>query len=143
MNSRILRRAIEIAKALCPQNWDDDLKSFHAAFIVKKSRIIKIGWNKKKTNPNSLRHPYINKSGRKINVYTHAELDAVLKMGRDDLSDCEIVVIRIDGQGKLNNSKPCNGCAHLLRQVNIKNIYYSTSEQNISSEILEYKIPTF
>lgn len=143
MNIKVLRRCVEIAKALCPHNWDDELKSFHAAFIVRKNRIVKIGWNKKKTNPNSLRHPYINKSGRKINVYTHAELDAVLKMGRDDLSDYEIVVIRIDGQGKLNNSKPCHGCAHLLKQVNIKRVFYSTSEQNISSEMIESKIPLF
>lgn len=134
MNPKLLNRIVDISKSMCPNVWADDLKSFHAAFIVRKNRIVKIGWNKAKTNPNSLRHPYVNKSGRKINVYTHAELDVVLKMGRDDLSDCEIVVIRIDGQGKLNNSKPCSGCAHLLRQTNIKRIYYSTSAQTITTE---------
>lgn len=125
MNAQLLNRTIEIAKAMCPSHKDETLKSSHIAFVVRKNKILKIGWNKSKTNPNSLKHPYVNKQGNKISVYTHAELDVVLKMGRDDLSDCEIVVLRIDGNGKLNNSKPCNGCAHLLRQVQIKNVYYS------------------
>jgi len=125
MKLRILKRAIETAHALCPTNWSS-VNNSHIAFLVKKNKIIKIGWNRKRTHPEISKHPYHDGY-----VGTHAELDVILKSGLDNLEDHSIIVLRIDRNGKLNNSKPCVGCRSVLNQFNVKNIFYSNSEGNI------------
>jgi len=47
---------------------------------------------------------------------------------------CDILVIRIDRTGKLNNSKPCNECIQMLKKYNINRVYYSNSEGEIVCE---------
>jgi hypothetical protein len=125
MKSRILKRAVETAHALCPINWSN-VNNSHIAFLVKKNKIIRIGWNRKRTHPEISKHPYHDGY-----VGTHAELDVILKSGLDNLEDHSIIVLRIDRNGKLNNSKPCLGCRSVLNQFNVKNIFYSNSEGNI------------
>ncbi len=122
---RILKRALETAHALCPINWSN-VNNSHIAFLVKKNKIIRIGWNRKRTHPEISKHPYHDGY-----VGTHAELDVILKSGLDNLEDHSIIVLRIDRNGKLNNSKPCLGCRSVLNQFNVKNIFYSNSEGNI------------
>lgn len=125
MKPRTLKRAVKTAHALCPINWGN-VNNSHIAFLVKKNKIIKIGWNRKRTHPEISKHPYHDGY-----VGTHAELDVILKSGLDDLEDHSIIVLRIDRNGKLNNSKPCSGCLSVLNQFNVKNIFYSNSEGNI------------
>ncbi len=125
MKLRILKRAVETAHALCPINWSN-VNNSHIAFLVKKNKIIRIGWNRKRTHPEISKHPYHDGY-----VGTHAELDVILKSGLDNLEDHSIIVLRIDRNGKLNNSKPCLGCRSVLNQFNVKNIFYSNSEGNI------------
>jgi len=125
MKPRILKRAVETAHALCPINWSN-VNNSHIAFLVKRNKIIRIGWNRKRTHPEISKHPYHDGY-----VGTHAELDVILKSGLDNLEDHSIIVLRIDRNGKLNNSKPCLGCRSVLNQFNVKNIFYSNSEGNI------------
>jgi len=125
MKLRILKRAVETAHALCPINWSN-VNNSHIAFLVKKNKIIRIGWNRKRTHPEISKHPYHDGY-----VGTHAELDVILKSGLDNLENHSIIVLRIDRNGKLNNSKPCLGCRSVLNQFNVKNIFYSNSEGNI------------
>ena len=125
MKPRILKRAVETAHALCPINWSN-VNNSHIAFLVKRNKIIRIGWNRKRTHPEISKHPYHDGY-----VGTHAELDVILKSGLDNLEDHSMIVLRIDRNGKLNNSKPCLGCRSVLNQFNVKNIFYSNSEGNI------------
>jgi hypothetical protein len=101
MKPRILKRAVETAHALCPINWKN-VNNSHIAFLVKKNKIVKIGWNRKRTHPEISKHPYHDGY-----VGTHAELDVILKSGLDDLEDYSMIVLRVDRKGKLANSKPC------------------------------------
>jgi deoxycytidylate deaminase len=116
---------VETAHALCPINWSN-VNNSHIAFLVKRNKIIRIGWNRKRTHPEISKHPYHDGY-----VGTHAELDVILKSGLDNLEDHSMIVLRIDRNGKLNNSKPCLGCRSVLNQFNVKNIFYSNSEGNI------------
>ena len=125
MKSRIINKAIDIAHALCPTNWQN-VNNSHIAFLVKKNKIIKIGWNKKRTHPEIAKHPY-----HEGYVGIHAELDCLLKINKEDLSDYKILVLRIDRNGKLNISKPCKGCQSVLSQFNLKEIWYSDKDGNI------------
>lgn len=131
MKPEVLAKAQKIAQKICSERRSKTLPAVHVAFIVKKNRIISIGFNKDKTNPNSIKYNYIGASGDKIVVNTHAELDAILKYKKSDISNCELIVLRYDGDGKLNNSKPCHGCSNLLKEKRIKKVYFSTSDGRI------------
>ena len=125
MKLRILKRAVETAHALCPTNWKN-VNNSHIAFLVKKNKIVKIGWNKKRTHPEISKHPYHDGY-----VGTHAELDVILKSGLDSLDDHSMIVLRVDRKGRLANSKPCPGCLSLLKSYNVDEVFYSDGEGKI------------
>jgi tRNA(Arg) A34 adenosine deaminase TadA len=125
MKPRILKRAVETAHALCPTNWKN-VNNSHVAFLVKKNKIVKIGWNRKRTHPEISKHPYHDGY-----VGTHAELDVILKSGLEDLNDHSMIVLRVDRKGRLANSKPCPGCLSLLKSYNVKEVFYSDTDGNI------------
>lgn len=128
MKQSVLNKATQIAHSLCPINKEN--KNSHIAFLVRSNVIEKIGLNKKRTHPEISKHPY-----HEGYVGIHAELDCILKLDKEDLSDYNMIVLRIDGKGKLNMSKPCSGCQSLLKQFNIKNVWYSDSSGNIVRNI--------
>lgn len=37
----------------------------------------------------------------------------------------EVLVIRLDGDGSLVNSKPCSDCLRVMREMGVKKIWYS------------------
>jgi deoxycytidylate deaminase len=117
-------KAVQIAKSLCPLNKEN--KNSHVAFLIRSGIIEKIGTNKKRTHPETRKHPY-----HEGFVGIHAELDCLLKMDKEDLSDYNMLVIRVDNNGKLNMSKPCEGCQSLLQQFNIKEVWYSDPKGQI------------
>jgi tRNA(Arg) A34 adenosine deaminase TadA len=125
MKPRILKKAVETAHALCPTNWKN-VNNSHVAFLVKKNKIVKIGWNRKRTHPEISKHPYHDGY-----VGTHAELDVILKSGLEDLNDHSMIVLRVDRKGRLANSKPCPGCLSLLKSYNVEEVFYSDAEGNI------------
>jgi len=125
MKPRILKRAIETAHALCPVNWKD-VNNSHIAFLVKKNKITKIGWNRKRTHPEIVKHPYHDGY-----VGTHAELDVILKSGKQDLHDHSMIVLRVDRKKQLANSKPCPGCLSLIKSYGLYDVYFSNTEGKI------------
>ena len=133
MKNKIVQKSIEIAHAICPTNRMNGLKSSHVAILVKKNKIVKIGWNKNRTHPKTKEFPYFGSKTKysRVNVGIHAELDVIMKAGKDDLSDHELIVLRVDGTGKLNNSGPCAGCCGVINQFGLKNVYFSDSNGNI------------
>ena len=62
-------------------------------------------------------------------VGLHSELAAVLRYGEDDCTDCTIINVRIDKNGKTANAKPCLGCQSVLKQVGFNEMYYSTENE--------------
>jgi tRNA(Arg) A34 adenosine deaminase TadA len=125
VKTRVIKKAIDIAHALCPTNWKN-VNNSHIAFLVKKNKIVKIGWNRKRTHPEISKHPYHDGY-----VGTHAELDVILKSGLEDLNDHSMIVLRVDRKGRLANSKPCPGCLSLLKSYNVDEVFYSDTEGNI------------
>jgi deoxycytidylate deaminase len=121
MNSKTILRAKEIAMALFPKNKEHSHRCFHVAFLVKKNKILHIGINSNKSHPRILDYEYKKYAGTK----THAELSAVLRSGREDLSDFELISVRINLRGNFAMAKPCSGCQSLLEQVGIKRVYYT------------------
>lgn len=84
--------------------------------IVKKNRILGVGFNKPyKTSPHS-NHPF-----RTI----HAELDAILDANKEDLKGSTIYVYRELRNGKIASAKPCAHCQELLKRYEIKRVFYT------------------
>lgn len=133
MNEKVINKSIEIARRICHSNKNSGIRASHVAFLVRKNKIIEIGWNKGKTHPATIKFDYIsgNDKYEKINVGIHAEFDVVMKYKKDNLKDYEMIVIRIDRNGYINNSRPCYGCGKLINNFNIKSVYYSSGDGKI------------
>lgn len=88
----------------------------HGAVIVRKNKVLGVGFNKDKTHPQSS-HPFYG---------IHAEFSAILNTKTTIPKKCDIYIYRERKDGSIANSKPCEWCERLLRTYNIKNIYYTT-----------------
>lgn len=111
---------------------------FHVgAVIAYKHRIIGRGHNSDKTNPkqkiyNTRYRKFNNDGGGAIKHSLHAEICCLnsvpYPVGKDvDWSKASIYIYRIC-PGKPNgmgNSRPCSACMNAIKDVGIKNIYYS------------------
>jgi deoxycytidylate deaminase len=126
-------RYIEISKALQPHQ--QCRRTFHTTFIVRKGKIQRIGVNSLKTHPRNLQYNYKNSDGMDIRsmVGIHSELDAVIKWGRKDCTDCVFINVRINNNGQVAMAAPCCGCQSILRQVGFKQVYY-TNNQGVFEE---------
>jgi len=127
-------RYIEISRALFDIK-NHSARTFHTTFIIKNGKIQVIGINSLKTNTRSLRLNYF-KNGEDLRklVGTHSELSALIKYGKEDCSNCIFLNVRIDKEGNIKNSFPCNGCLSGLFQVGFKRLYFT----NDSGDFEEY-----
>jgi deoxycytidylate deaminase len=48
-----------------------------------------------------------------------------------NLCKFSLLVIRVNNNNKLMESKPCSNCINYIKSLGIKKIYYSTSDSNI------------
>ena len=127
--SPLFARLSDIAKALKLSQQTG--RCFHSAFLVKQGKVIGIGINRYgKTNRISATYTSTKITNAANFIPSiHAEVDLLGKIKRiKDYSKYNVVVIRIDNQNKISNSKPCACCHSVLEQYNIKNIYYSTQD---------------
>ena len=126
-----LNKIIEVTYALINKH-NADLRCRHFSFILDRNRIISIGMNSIKTHPMNLKYNYVNKNKESISniVGTHAELNAVIKLGEEDCSRLTLVNTRINRNNLLDNSAPCSGCSDMIRQLSFKNVYYSNIKGN-------------
>ena len=125
MNSKILKRTIDIAKAMCPLNLEH--RCSHMAFLIKCGKIVHIGTNSCKSHPKTLEYDYKNHQL----VGLHAELSVCMKSDKENLRDYKMVVLRVDRNGNLANSKPCCGCQSVIKQFNIGEVWHSDSNGTV------------
>jgi hypothetical protein len=137
MNIKIYNRAVEMAKALMPNNIDG--KSYHCSFAVRKSRIVCVG-----QNSYTKLHPY-HKWGKYKNHKNlpgeyrpnlHSECSLAIRLGEEDLSDYTILNIRINRRGQPVMSDFCPNCFRLLRDLNARKLFYSDQEGNLQERAM-------
>lgn len=115
--SKILSKALKIALDL---KDIPNAKTIHFSFLVKKNKIISIGWNTYcKT------HPIANKFGHRENNI-HSELSCIINHKRKSLRNIVMINIRINKRGEIRNAIPCESCKKMLAFYKIDNIIYST-----------------
>lgn len=95
-------------------------RQFHlGSVIVKKNKVISIGFNQAKTHPKST-HRY---------NQIHAELDAIISAERKELRNCDIYIYREQADGRLAISKPCSYCESAILKAGIRRVFYTDDGQ--------------
>lgn len=126
MNQRLFNRCVEISKALKPAKATG--RAFHTTFAIKKGKIVCIGWNDYNKMHRSHKFGVYNNHKNLPNEYKasiHSEIACLIRLGEENLSDFDIVNIRIDNNNNIAHSKPCPNCQKVLSDVLPKNVYYS------------------
>lgn len=123
-------RIIEICYAL--KDKGSTGRCFHTSIIINKSKILSIGIN----NYNKT-HPKLKEFGYNPLSKLHSEMAACLRLGLTDCSNLTIVNIRINRNNKLDNSKFCNGCQNLIRQLNFSKAFYTNKLGNFEKFSLD------
>ena len=124
MNKNLERRTMQLAKAMCPLNIER--RTSHVAFLVKKSKIVHIGINLAKSHPITKGHKYQDHQHTGV----HAEVNACIKSGKENLNKYKLIVIRINRNNQIKNSKPCLGCQGIINQFGVNEVWYSTDSGN-------------
>ena len=89
------------------------------AVLVHKNIIVSVGMNSYKTHP--LMAP------RTEWPFLHAEQHAIVRAGVDNCEGLDLYVARVLKNNELALSKPCSVCTKLIKNVGIRNVYYSTN----------------
>lgn len=105
------------------------------AAIVKRNKIISFGYNHNKSHTFQAKY-----SKNKDAIYFHAEIHAIKNalntMTLNDLSKCDIYVVRAKTDIHRQNwsfglAKPCKGCFKCISEFELKHIIYSTDENTL------------
>lgn len=126
----IVDQSLNIAISLLPkakQIRNSKNKFFHFAFAYKKNKLLAIGQNNpEKTHTQALR------LAQRFNInskypYLHAETDLISRLWGKHYIDnnLSMVVIRLNKNGKLRNSKPCDRCQKIINALDITDIIWS------------------
>src|SRR5678816_4513466 len=89
------------------------------AVIVNKKLIEVAKVNSLKTNPRLCRHF--------IYPHFHAESSAIFSLGLDNCYGKDLYVVRVKRDGSTAMAKPCTQCQRLIKDVGIKEVYYTTN----------------
>ena len=95
------------------------------AVLVHRNIIVSIGMNSYKT------HPLM--AERTEWPFLHAEQHAIIRAGVDNCEGLDLYIARVLKNNDLALSKPCKVCTELIKDVGIKNIYYSTNAKEFVS----------
>lgn len=89
-----------------------------------------MGLNSHKTHPRNLRYGYRSKRQSKAGwtVGTHSEMSAVLKMDGEDCRGLTLVNTRVNRRGRLDYSRPCEGCTDLIRSLGFREVYHTARD---------------
>ena len=98
--------------------------SITAIIYDKRGRVLSVGQNSYvKSHTVMARHA--NKVGLPEKIYLHAEAHSIIKC-RNLKKAYKIAVFRYNKQGGPANAKPCPICMQIIKEVNIKNIEFTT-----------------
>lgn len=120
-------------KAKAASEMSDHAKYFLGSVVVYKNKIISVGWNTTKGNPLQQRRNEKYRFGKddKDKGCLHAEMMALLHarpyLKNLDISKVSIYVYRENRFGEMRMSRPCPACGSYIKELGIKDIYYTTN----------------
>lgn len=122
------RRALKLAK-----NRDFSHRAQHISFLVKKNKIISIGFNSCKTHRLALDHNYKWPS-------THSEIAAISRIPRQTPQNAPRIALinfRISrATGRFTAASPCPDCFKMIKSAGIGRVYFTTNSGDFDHLIL-------
>jgi cytidine deaminase len=101
----------------------------HAAALISGNKIYSSGTNK-----------FIKEIKINNQIYyktIHAEITVFKKLPKKKFHGLDIIVIRINKNLSLQNSRPCTQCIEKLYKLGIRKVYYSNEDGHIVGEFVE------
>lgn len=134
---KIIKRAIRLSYARFDPNPYQ--RRYHFAIAFDNNKPILIAEN----NPIKIDNKAF-KIGKRFNIkqykeypYSHAEshlVSQLLDRYNTIRSDLSLVVLRINRQGRILMSKPCENCQRILDAVGLNKVYWSIDSNTFGSE---------
>jgi deoxycytidylate deaminase len=145
MNNKFSNKIHRLLGLLRPHVSNSNMEQKHAALLISGGKPLTFGYNHNRMiyNRNFIRsyHAEIHSLSQFLQKNNLNSMKKVLschspcnKYTHLISKKLEILVIRLDKQGNLKNSKPCKHCLETLKKFNIKTVYYSTDEGKIEME---------
>ena len=110
--TKFVKVALDLAAAA---HRDADCYYQLCALVVKKKRVLSVGYNNPKT------HPLAKTKMKQL----HAEMDAIIRCTPEQLDGAELIVVRARRDRKVGMAKPCKACHSFITSVGIKRVYYT------------------
>lgn len=126
MNETRIRRYFEIAKEISKLSTYPRYNL--GCIVVYKNKILSTGYNTVKTSPLQKKYNnFRNIEGNVVKDMNHAEISAILKIKNLDIrwEKVSIFIYREYKDGTRAVAKPCPACEKAIRDLGIKNIYYT------------------
>lgn len=104
------------------------------AVLTKNRKVVSVGWNDMVQG-----HPIMHR--RNPLKKTHAELDMILGVRRDDLENATVFIYRDQRNGNLGMCRPCSDCEYLMTRAGIRHVYYSDPIEINNIGYMDLKYP--
>lgn len=108
---RFAKAALQLAKAA-----EFNVTHQLCALVVKKNRVLSVGYNQPKTHPIS---------ADSVMQQLHAEMDALLRCPEGDVEGAEVIVVRSKSSDQPGLAKPCSVCQPILKRFGIRRVLYT------------------
>ena len=125
------KKFFQIAKVISKMSTHKRFKV--GAIVVHKNKLISAGTNSDKSHPVQKR--YDKERGFKTHHNCHAEVRAILNSKTNLLTGCTIYVYRETKNGSLACSRPCPSCLKMIKDYDIRTIYYTTTNGFCKEEL--------
>jgi len=138
---KIIDQSIALSQSMFPKVYaerENKYRTFHFAFAWRRNELLGIGQNDPEhPNHKALRFAKRFQINKQLKYpYLHAEVDLIGKLWSKVYIDnrLKIVVLRLNRQSKLVNSKPCKSCSTVFDALNLKRVWWSDKYGNIVTE---------
>jgi deoxycytidylate deaminase len=119
---RFVKVGLDLATAA---HRDKDCYYQLCALVVKKRRVLSVGYNNPKT------HPLAKTKMRQL----HAEMDAIIRCTPEQLDGAELIVVRARRDGTSGMAKPCSACQMMIRQLGLRRVYHTIDSHDVDQPL--------
>jgi len=119
MKNSLIREAIRISRRALPTHPWFRHRKCHFSFVVQNNKIIEWGMNRQGNPPAS--YPDFAAIHSEIDAYSKAR--GIMNHGQG----FEIINIRLNRQGLLKLSAPCERCGPFIQAIGCSHVYFSTN----------------
>lgn len=92
----------------------------HVSVLIKNNRILGVGFNK--PTPGYIKNRLYS------NRHIHAELDLLNKINENNIHNAILYTVGISKAGNVVHACPCPLCQQLIREYNLKAVYYANKQ---------------